>query len=218
MNDKTLKAFVLLGCTFISGTPMLALAQEEHVRAGEIDAQSTLEFDHRYHLDRYYPKRGLVTTALPAGSVAVDFRSGSIFFHAGAWFRLDGARFIVITPPLGVVVPMLPKDYVTVRSAGTSYYYADRVFYTAANSAGFTVSAPPLDAALALPLEPAAPVAPAISTGTNAQPRTAEQTESDRTDCTTWAHAQPLASSDDTMFQTAFDACMQGRGYAVHGR
>ena len=218
MNDKTLKAFVLLGCTFISGTPMLALAQEEHVRAGEIDAQSTLEFDHRYHLDRYYPKRGLVTTALPAGSVAVDFRSGSIFFHAGDWFRLDGARFIVITPPLGVVVPMLPKDYVTVRSAGTSYYYADRVFYTAANSAGFTVSAPPLDAALALPLEPAAPVAPAISTGTNAQPRTAEQTESDRTDCTTWAHAQPLASSDDTMFQTAFDACMQGRGYAVHGR
>ena len=218
MNDKTLKAFVLLGCTFISGTPMLALAQEEHVRAGEIDAQSTLEFDHRNHLDRYYPKRGLVTTALPAGSVAVDFRSGSIFFHAGAWFRLDGARFIVITPPLGVVVPMLPKDYVTVRSAGTSYYYADRVFYTAANSAGFTVSAPPLDAALALPLEPAAPVAPAISTGTNAQPRTAEQTESDRTDCTTWAHAQPLASSDDTMFQTAFDACMQGRGYAVHGR
>jgi len=218
MNDKTLKAFFLLGCTFISGTPMLALAKEEHVRAGEVDAQSTLEFDHRYHLERYYPKRGLVTTALPAGSVAVDFRSGSIFFHAGAWFRLDGARFIVITPPLGVVVPMLPKDYVTIRSAGTSYYYADRVFYTAANSAGFTVSAPPLDAALALPLEPAAPVAPAISTGTNAQPRTAEQTESDRTDCTTWAHAQPLASSDDTMFQTAFDACMQGRGYAVHGR
>ena len=216
MNGKTIATLLLLGCTVMGGTPTLAFAQEEHVPT--VDARSTLEFDPRYHLNRYYPKRGVVTTALPAGSVAVDFRSGSIFFHAGAWFRLDGARFIVITPPLGVVVPMLPKDYVTVRSAGTSYYYADRVFYTAANSAGFTVSAPPLDAALALPLEPAAPVAPAISTGTNAQPRTAEQTESDRTDCTTWAHAQPLASSDDTMFQTAFDACMQGRGYAVHGR
>ena len=218
MNGKTLAAFVLLACTFISGTPMLASAQAEHVRAGEVDARSTLEFDHRYHLDRYYPKRGLVVAALPAGSVAVDYRSGNIFFHAGAWFKRDGTRFVVITPPLGVVVPMLPTDYATIRRAGTPYYYADGVFYAAASSVGFTVSAPPLDATRALPFEPAAPVFPAIPAGTGARPKTAEQTEADRTGCTTWARAQPLASSDDTMFQAAFDACMQGRGYAVHGR
>ena len=216
MNGKTIATLLLLGCTVMGGTPTLAFAQEEHVPT--VDARSTLEFDPRYHLNRYYPKRGVVTTALPAGSVAVDFRSGSIFFHAGAWFRLDGARFVVITPPLGVIVPMLPKAYVTIQSSGTPYYYADGVFYTAAASPGFAVSAPPLDAALPIPLEPAAPVSSAISAGTKAWPRTAEQAESDRADCTTWAHAQPLASSDDTMFQTGFDACMQGRGYAVHGR
>jgi hypothetical protein len=217
MNGFKLAAFAVLGCAFFGGTQRLACAQDEHGRATEPGARTTLEFDPRYHLDHYYPKRGLVTTVLPAGSVAVDFDSGNLFFHAGVWFRPDGARFVVITPPLGVVVPMLPPDCVTIWSGGVPYYYADGVFYAAAADKGYTVTAPPQDAARAVPLTSASPAFQALSGATRRQAKTAEQTKADRSDCTTWGRAQPLASSDDTMFQVAFDACMEERGYAAHG-
>ena len=40
------------------------------------------------------------------------------------------------------------------------------------------------------------------------------QTDADRQACNQWAAAQPGAS-DASVFQRAFEACMDGRGYSV---
>ena len=55
---------------------------------------------------------------------------------------------MVVRPPLGVVVPVLPPAYATVWSAGVPYYYANDIYYVAAPE-GYALAQPPLDPSVA---------------------------------------------------------------------
>lgn len=169
-------------------------------------------YDTRHHLNHYYPVRGEVVVGLPAGAIAINFGGGRFFFHGGVWFRPNGARFVVVAPPIGVIVPVLPPAYATVWLGGVPYYYANDVYYTPAPG-GYVVTAPPPGVESAPPPPPPSSAAPepVIYPRNNQSP---EQTTADRSACAQWA-TQQSTGMDASVFQRAFAACMDGRGYTV---
>lgn len=168
-----------------------------------------VHLDQRYRHDHYYPARGFVFAALPAGSISVGHGGATWFFHAGVWLRPAGTRFVVAVPPPGIVVPYLPPAYVPLWIAGTPYYYANDVYYAAAPG-GYAVVAPP---PVAVAAQPVATAPTYILYPRNGQNNA--QAESDRAACNAWAGDQPGGRLDWMVFQRAFEACMDGRGYTV---
>jgi uncharacterized protein DUF6515 len=123
-------------------------------------------FDDRFHHDHFYPVPDYSVAALPPGHLAVNFGGGRFFFHAGVWYRGAGAQFVVVRPPVGIVLPVLPPAYTTVWIAGAPYYYANDVYYSAVPG-GYAVVQPPMDASAPPPQAPAVPpqaaAAPALA-------------------------------------------------------
>ncbi len=177
-------------------------------------ASGRVDFDRRYNHNHYYPSRGFVYGSLPYGALSVGFGGGNYFFHGGVWFRPTGGRYVVVQPPFGIFLPVLPPDYATVWVGGMPYYYADDVYYNTAPGQGYVVVAPPPNAAALQPAPAPVPAAPdPIYYPRNNQ--NAAQTEADRRDCNAWATSQSNAMADAKVFQRAVDACMDGRGYTV---
>jgi hypothetical protein len=175
-----------------------------------------VRFDGRYGHNHYYPSRGYVYGSLPVGAVSIGFGGGSYFFHGGVWYRPYSGRYIVVEPPLGIYLPVLPPDYATVWVGGAPYYYADGVYYSVAPGHGYVVVAPPAGVDTTQTVAPPAPqpVAPdPIFYPRNSQ--SAAQTEADRRDCNSWATTQPNAMADAKVFERATEACMDGRGYTM---
>lgn len=166
-----------------------------------------IRFDGQYLHNHYYPERGYVVPRLPTGSISIAYGGSSYFFHGGVWYRPSGTRFIVVLPPIGIFVPILPSAYVTLWIGGSYVYYANGVYY-APSGTGYVVIAPPADAETA----PAAAPEPVIYPRNG---QSAEQTETDRRECNRWATTQPAAMQDARVFQRAFAACMDARGYTV---
>lgn len=197
---------------------------EAHARPPEAHARPPeprphpphLRLDQRYRHDHYYPPRGHVVTVLPGGSIGIGFGPGSYFFHGGVWFRPWTGRFVVVVPPLGIVVPMLPPAYATLWIGGVPYYYANSVYYAPMPGQGYAVVAPPpgSEAIQTVPqvVAPPAPPEPVIYPRNG---QSAEQTEADRQECNRWAATQASATTDATVYQRAFAACMDARGYTV---
>ncbi|MBL0124465.1 MAG: hypothetical protein IPP88_17630 [Betaproteobacteria bacterium] len=100
------------------------------------------QLDSKYQHDRYYPRRGYVVGTLPPGHVGITHGGVRYFHHAGVWFRARGPRYVVVAPPLGIVIPLLPFGYSTVWLGREPYYYADEVYYIRVPG-GFRVVAPP---------------------------------------------------------------------------
>ncbi len=117
-------------------------------------------FDDRFHHNHYYPAVGYAVDVLPAGNVVVNFRSGRFWFHSGVWFQQAGPRYVVVRPPVGVLVPVLPPAYSTVYVAGVPYYYANDVYYLQ-QPGGYAVAEPPMVASQ----NPPPPAAPAPQPG-----------------------------------------------------
>jgi hypothetical protein len=63
------------------------------------------------------------------------------------WYQQAGPGYVVVRPPVGVVVPVLPPAYSTVWAGGFPYYYADDVYYSAAPGGGYVVANPPTEEA-----------------------------------------------------------------------
>jgi hypothetical protein len=60
--------------------------------------------------------------------------------------RRGAVGFVVVTPPIGLGIAVLPPYYSTLWIGGVPYYYADNVYYTAApDQSGYVVAPPPPD-------------------------------------------------------------------------
>ena len=108
-------------------------------------------FDHRFNHNHYYPQFGYSVPVLPGGHIALTFRGNPFFFHSGVWYRRGGSGFVVVRPPVGIIVPILPPAYSTVVR-GVPYYYANDAYYVEAPG-GYAVAEPPagVDEAAAAP-------------------------------------------------------------------
>jgi len=60
----------------------------------------------------------------------VNHRGRTYFYHSGLFFRKSGIKFVVVAPPIGAIVPVLPFGFVTFMfGPGIVYYYLDGVYY-----------------------------------------------------------------------------------------
>ena len=164
------KAFAICLLAMVGMASTLVRAQGHERREHERERFRTPHwvFDDRYHHNHYYPSVGYSLTVLPAGNIAVTFRTGRFFFHSGVWYQAAGPGYVVVRPPVGVVLPVLPPAYTTVWVAGVPYYYANDVYYAGAPG-GYVVAAPPMVAAAPAPQTPPPPApAPQSSPGPGA--------------------------------------------------
>lgn len=87
--------------------------------------------DRRYGNDHVYPDRGAVVRDAPRRATGVNYAGLSYRFSAGVWYERVGPAYIVVAPPIGVIVPELPAFATSFDSGGKTYLYANDVFYRA---------------------------------------------------------------------------------------
>jgi hypothetical protein len=127
-------------------------------------------YDMRYGHAHFYPPRGYVVGALPVGFIAVGGPRARFFFAGGVWYAARGPGFVVVAPPVGLFVPVLPVAFTQVYIGGVPYYYANDTFYQAAPQGGYEVVAPPPGAQDAPPDEDQQPPADPGYAGQPADP------------------------------------------------
>lgn len=213
-------------CKVIAAGLVATLLMVATVSAAPRGPRHDQVFDQRYGHNRYYPGWGNHVTRLPPRYATFHYRGNPWYRSGGVWYRPVGPRFVVMAPPIGITVPVLPRFYTTVWFGGAPYYYADHVYYRWVPQQNvYIVTDPPGDpdaAATAAPDTGNQYVYPAR----NQSP--AQQTE-DRYACYQWARGQtgydptqPLggvpareADSRHDEYLKAEDACLEGRGYTV---
>jgi hypothetical protein len=178
--------------------------------------------DTRYHHNRHYPARGQLIRRLPRRSRVVVHAGRRYHYFGGVWYRPHRARFIIVSPPIGAIVPFLPPYYTTIWVGGTSFYYANDVYY-AHRGDGYVVVAPPQGEV--------SKMAPS-STQLFIYPtkgQSQEQQADDRYACHRWAVSQTgydptrLGGEEDQAdkeqvredYRRAMAACLEARGYSV---
>ena len=182
--------------------------------------------DNHYQHNHYYPARGATLHVVPQGGARVYYHGSPYFFHAGAWYRPWGRRYVIVAPPIGIGIRVLPAFCTPLWFGGVRYYYADDTYYLwHPDTQEYIVTAPPPEAAQADDTSAANPDLYAYpNRGQNA-----DLQASDRNECHAWAvkqsgfdSTQPLggvpaadASNKRADYQRAEQACLEGRGYTV---
>ncbi len=122
-----------------------------------------------------YPDRGAIFRDLPRRAVTVNYAGVSYRFADGIWFEPRGPAFIVVAPPIGLMVPSLPGSATTIQEHGETYLYANDVYYRPRpDLGGYEVVNDPAEAAAttqntapsAAPASASAAVAPALAVAT----------------------------------------------------
>lgn len=219
-------------CLLIALFATLPLAAGAHPGGQQ---QGRDHLDARHGLNHAYLEPGARLQAVPPTAVAVPHGQQRYWFHDGTWYRHERGGYLVVAPPVGVVVPMLPVAYVTLSIGGVPTYYANEAYYQYVPELnGYQVVAPPADADVA-EVAPPAMVSQTPALGTDelyVYPRngqTPDQQAADRYDCHRWAFAQtgfdptlPAGGVDADQagakradYARATSACLEGRGYTV---
>ena len=154
------------------------------------------------------------------------YYGSAYYYHGGSWYRPYGPRYVVVAPPIGIGISVLPPYYSTVWFGNSAYYYADDTYYTyRPERREYVVTEPPRGEARVEP-------EPGGSDVIFAYPRdgqSEEQESTDRNECHRWAvdragfdptrPAGNVAETDMTSrradYRRASTACLEARGYTV---
>jgi len=98
--------------------------EERHPR-GEPNIRFRQQFETRHR----YPREGFKLRVLPEKHHVIHYRKHRYFYWQGVWYSPVGVDFVVIRPPLGIIVPVLPPFYTTIWVGDIPYYYANDVYY-----------------------------------------------------------------------------------------
>jgi len=226
----------------LTGSALAQQAQHGHGGHAPRESPYAAHYDTRYSHNRYYTTRGVEVATVPSRAVVVRHGGGHYYYSGGVWYAPYGPHFVVVGPPVGVFVPVLPPFYTTVWFAGVPYYYANDAYYTYAGPQGYEVVDPPGDASTGIqgPQGPAYPGAPPPAPGAAhpegediyvypQQGQSLDQQANDRYECHKWASSQtgfdPTQAGggvapDQTVtrgedYKRAMRACLEGRGYSV---
>jgi len=85
--------------------------------------------DTRQGHDHFYPDRGSILRDAPQGAIVVTYAGLSYRFHDGVWFEPRGPAFMVVAPPIGLIVPTLPTFATVLAHGGEIYLYCNEVYY-----------------------------------------------------------------------------------------
>lgn len=212
-----------MGIASVSADPRRGDEQRGDSRQARVERGYQL--DQRHYHDRYYPSRGLVVDRLPRSPIHVPYRGTDYYSHSGVWYRPSGLSFVVVVPPIGLSISVLPPFYTTLWVGGMPYYYADGVYYNwRPSQREYVVVDPPRESdVVSLP-----PVPEQLFVYPK-QGQSEQQMANDRYECHQWAanqtgfdpsqpgtgitQAQLVEKRAD--YQRATKACLEARDYSV---
>ncbi len=111
--------------------PVTAMADPPAHARNENSARQRGYEDDRHYGDgprHYQPRRDYVVHHLPRPRV-VHHHGHRYYYSRGAWYRPYGPGFVVVNPPVGLVVSFLPEISATLHFGGVPYYQAGPVYY-----------------------------------------------------------------------------------------
>ena len=85
--------------------------------------------DTRHGHDHFYPDRGAIVRDAPQGASVVSYAGLAYRFGDGIWLEPRGPAFMVVAPPIGLIVPALPPFVTVLAHGGELYLYANDVYY-----------------------------------------------------------------------------------------
>jgi len=190
------------------------------------------ELHNRHTHGHHYPRRGTVVRTLPPGYRAYFHHGRSLYYYDGVWYAPARRGFVVVRPPIGIGVPVLPPFYRTVWLGGVPYHFADDIFYRWEPSTDTyqVVPIPPGAGRLAdeAPAVPAEMAGGAFFAYAN-EGQTSEQQAADRYECHAWSKNQTgfdptepgggvapdRNESKRAEYDRAMIACLEARRYTV---
>ena len=108
--------------------------------------------DTRHGHNHSYPDRGSIVHELPREATLINYAGESYWFSDGVWFEPRGAAYVVVEPPIGLVVPSLPGFATAVVNSAGLYLYANDTYYRPrADLGGYEVVNDPVDSTPAGP-------------------------------------------------------------------
>ncbi|SDN76948.1 hypothetical protein SAMN05216599_103250 [Pseudomonas cichorii] len=167
---------------------------------------------------------GYTIDRVPGGYSRIPYRGQDYFYSQGYWYRPQGPRYVVVTPPYGLRVRSLPSYSQEIWIGSSLLFLAAGTYYAyQSDSQDYVVVNPPQN-------QPTYSQAPAqngydpVSYPLNGQ--SPEQVELDRYQCYRWAveqsgfdpaniTSQPQAEVVD-LYRRSMGACLAGRGYSVN--
>ena len=200
--------------------------RDRHERDGKKSKYPSKDYhyDKRYHHDRYYPRKGVSIKVLPSRHYRIHHHDSHYYFSDGIWYRPSGGIYVVVRPPIGLVVPILPVFYTTIWLHGVPYYYANDIYYVwRPDVNGYVVTNPPTE----IPQDPVP-----LSDQLYIYPKKGQsekQQADDRYTCHRWGVEQtgydptkpPAGMATDELsrkredYQRAMRACLEGKDYSV---
>ena len=98
------------------------------------------QFKHKHHNKyysysyapyRYTPYRTSVSVIahLPFGSVGVTFGDRHYHYHGGYYYQPVPRGYVIVRPPVGIIVPVLPPSSVYIIIGGSPYYRSGDIYY-----------------------------------------------------------------------------------------
>jgi hypothetical protein len=189
--------------------------------------------DTQYGHNHVYPDRGSVVHDAPHGAMVVNYAGESYRFADGVWYEPRGPAFVVVEPPVGLVVSTLPTFATQVAGGAGTYLYLNDTYYKARPElGGYEVINTPTDISQHAGTAEPQPGEPPIGSSIAIYPKNGQTSEvqaRDHYECYRAAVEQtgydPMrANSGDApakiaQLQSAYDhsqaSCFEGRGYAV---
>ncbi|KPJ90820.1 MAG: hypothetical protein AMJ53_12880 [Gammaproteobacteria bacterium SG8_11] len=180
--------------------------------------------DKRYDHNRYYPPPDYRIKVLPDRRHIVHYHNRDYFYISGVWYLPSGPGFVVVRPPMGVIVPILPPFYTTIWVGGIPYYYANDIYYVwRTDLNAYEVTSPPVKED-----EPPRYVADELYAYPK-EGQSEQQQADDRYACHRWGVEQtgydptqpPTNLSVSELnkkradYNRAMKACLEGKGYSV---
>jgi hypothetical protein len=88
-------------------------------------------YDNRHYYYNRFPYRSSVSViaSLPFGAVSVLFGNSHYHYYNGLYYRPYDRGYIVVQPPIGIIVPSLPPGCISVMIGPRPYYRYENVFY-----------------------------------------------------------------------------------------
>ena len=92
-------------------------------------------YNHHYVEPHYRvvlpPERrsGWVIHQLPLTAFILAFGGVNYYYHEGLFYHPSRGAYIIVNPPIGMIIPSLPTGYSMVRVYGRDYFFYDNIYY-----------------------------------------------------------------------------------------
>lgn len=156
---------------------------------------------------------GHTVSRLPPQPLTVWHAGQRYWFSQGLWYAPRASSYVVIRPPLGIVVAELPVFRTIVRLGAVTLYLVNDVYYRPV-ATGYQVVAPPAQTVGGMPR---AMVYPRLGQSPEQQARDEYECHGWAVNRSGWDPAQGAPSRDWLAddYRRALAACLDGRGYSV---